>query len=156
MPGRMLASSAFTIHMYSYSFNNTQTWHLALLKKGLLWRLWLYLGFHTPAVLISVGVWPSGWLVGTSDAVKLKSSPVLQRKQWNKTCNNPKMSTQTTVFVRVTRFQSKPHSSLQFCILREGEPDGFDTGECAADAAVLACKPASLREGGNTTRDLSV
>lgn len=152
----MCNESAFTIHMYSYFFKNTQSWHLTCLKKGLLWLLWLYLWFHTPAVLISVGVWPSGWLVGTSDAVKLKSSPVLQRKQWNKTCNNPKMSTQTSLFVRLTRFQSKPHSSLQVCILRGGEPDGFDTGECAADAAVLACKPASLRAGETTTRDLSV
>lgn len=120
-----------SICIHTLCFNNTQTWHLTFLKKRLLWLLWLYLWFHRPTVLISVGVWPSGWLVGTRDAVKLKSSPVLQRKQWNKTCNNPKMSTQTSVFVRVTRFQSKPHSSLQFCILREGEPDGFDAGECA-------------------------
>lgn len=62
------------------------------------------------------------------------------------------MSTQTNVFVRVTRFYSHSYS---FSFL-EGEPDGFGTGESAADAAVLACKPASLRAGGTATNEISL
>lgn len=75
----------------------------------------------------------------------LKSSPELQMKRWSKTSNNPKMSTPTNVFVRVTRFYTHSHTFLLFL---EGEPDGFGTGECAADAAVLTGKLASLRTGG--------
>lgn len=62
------------------------------------------------------------------------------------------MSTQTGVFVRVTLFHTYSYS---FTVL-EGEPDGFDTGECAANAAVFACKPASLRAGGTATNEISL
>lgn len=62
------------------------------------------------------------------------------------------MSTQNGIFVRMTRFHTYSYS---FTFLEE-EPDGFETGECAADAAVLACRPASLRAGGTATNEISL
>lgn len=57
------------------------------------------------------------------------------------------MSTQTGVFVRVTRFQTHSFS----CTFLEIEPDGFETAECAAESSF---KLASLGAGGNATNEI--
>lgn len=75
-----------------------------------LFHLW----FHPPAASISgLGIWPSSWLVGTVVMLSVWIlPPELQKKQQKKTSDNPKMSTQTSVFVRLTCIFSKQNSFL--------------------------------------------